>query len=235
MTQELNDNEKWLAAEFAMGALDRETMKQAEQRYETDRLFRSAVDEWNNRLSPMLEGVAPIQPDAKVWDQIAGKTSQTSVSSSNNIWQSLNFWRGFSLISGGLATAAIAALLYLFDGIQSGTPTITQPLVATLSATGNAPTLLARFDPETNNLMLRAALPGGDNTKVAELWIIPEGGTPHSLGLLESADMMLSLDAETSTLINDGGTLAISLEPMGGSPTGAPTGPVIASGKLHKF
>jgi anti-sigma-K factor RskA len=30
-------------------------------------------------------------------------------------------------------------------------------------------------------------------------------------------------------------TLAVSVEPPGGSPTGLPTGPVIASGKLTKL
>jgi len=42
----------------------------------------------------------------------------------------------------------------------------------------------------------------------------------------------LKLSAGNQALFSAGGTLAISLEPAGGSPTGAPTGPVIATGKL---
>jgi anti-sigma-K factor RskA len=49
-----------------------------------------------------------------------------------------------------------------------------------------------------------------------------------------SADraITLTLPPALAALAKDNAVLAVSLEPPGGSPTGAPTGPVIASGKL---
>jgi anti-sigma-K factor RskA len=65
------------------------------------------------------------------------------------------------------------------------------------------------------------------------LWVIPADGTPRSLGMIEKAGTTeMAMSAELKAWLVDGATLAVSLEPAGGSPTGLPTGPVIASGKL---
>ncbi len=72
-----------------------------------------------------------------------------------------------------------------------------------------------------------------DATRVPELWLIPADGKPRPLGLL-SADrpVTIAIPAELRAQAIGDAVLAVSLEPPGGSPTGQPTGPVIASGKL---
>ena len=66
-----------------------------------------------------------------------------------------------------------------------------------------------------------------------ELWLIPADGKPRPLGLL-SADrsVTIAVPADLAALTIRNAVLAVSLEPPGGSPTGQPTGPVIAQGKL---
>ncbi len=74
------------------------------------------------------------------------------------------------------------------------------------------------------------ALPSG---KSFELWAVPGAGAPMSLGLL-SGDRVTVLDlggAARARLV-PGALLAVSIEPAGGSPTGAPTGPVVYTGRL---
>jgi anti-sigma-K factor RskA len=46
--------------------------------------------------------------------------------------------------------------------------------------------------------------------------------------------MHLNLAAPMADQFAEGATLAISVEPAGGSPTGQPTGAVIAAGKLER-
>jgi anti-sigma-K factor RskA len=68
-----------------------------------------------------------------------------------------------------------------------------------------------------------------------ELWVIPVGGKPHSLGTMGSGRQMhMQLADALARLLQQGATIAISVEPRGGSRTGAPTGPVVASGSLSK-
>lgn len=69
--------------------------------------------------------------------------------------------------------------------------------------------------------------------KSYELWMLPDGGAPVSLGVLPSSGALtVSLaDAAVATLAH-APALAVSLEPAGGSPTGQPTGPVLYSAPL---
>ncbi|MDE2037235.1 MAG: anti-sigma factor, partial [Pseudomonas sp.] len=65
------------------------------------------------------------------------------------------------------------------------------------------------------------------------LWAIPAGGKPISLGLLPvSGNGRIQLSKEHQALLTAPLTLAVSLEPQGGSPTGQPTGPVLYQGQL---
>jgi anti-sigma-K factor RskA len=69
-----------------------------------------------------------------------------------------------------------------------------------------------------------------------ELWLIPQGGQPHSLGLIAPGQpVRINIPKEMIEQVGTGATLAVSLEPPGGSPTGKPTGEVIAAGPLTRL
>jgi anti-sigma-K factor RskA len=67
-----------------------------------------------------------------------------------------------------------------------------------------------------------------------QLWMLPGGGAnPVSLGLISGvADTLLALSPAALAVLAQTMTLAISLEPAGGSPSGQPTGPVIFTAPL---
>lgn len=114
-----------------------------------------------------------------------------------------------------------------------------RPLVASLTQSGDAPAFVAQFDPLKKSLLIRTAVEDTDE-KVPEIWLIPaEGerkGEVLSLGVMdESKPDVVRISDELISLIGEGGTLAITMEPPGGSPTGVATGPVIALGKLQSF
>jgi anti-sigma-K factor RskA len=68
----------------------------------------------------------------------------------------------------------------------------------------------------------------------AELWLIPADGKPRPLGVMDpSKPASLPIPASYRPLARPDAVLAVSIEPLGGSPTGAPTGPVIAGGGLR--
>jgi len=73
-----------------------------------------------------------------------------------------------------------------------------------------------------------------DATRSAELWVIAGDGVPHSLGLLPAGGGRMPVSSANRARLAAGATLAVSLEPIGGSPTGLPTGPVVATGALSK-
>ena len=71
--------------------------------------------------------------------------------------------------------------------------------------------------------------------KAPELWVIPADGRPRSLGMIrERAAATMIVPVPMRAMIAGGVTLAVSLEPQGGSPTGQPTGPVVMSGTMSR-
>lgn len=114
-----------------------------------------------------------------------------------------------------------------------------RPLVASLTQSGDAPAFVAQYDPLKKALLIKTALEDADE-KVPEIWLIPAQGDRKgevlSLGVMdEKAPDEVKITDDFVNLIGEGGTLAITMEPAGGSPTGVATGPVIALGKLQSF
>ncbi len=129
------------------------------------------------------------------------------------------------------ARAEVASLRQQFE--------TTRPLVASLTQSGDAPAFVAQYDPLKKSLLIRTAVEDSDE-KVPEIWLIPAQGDKKgevlSLGVMnENAPDEVKITDEFISLIGEGGTLAITMEPPGGSPTGVATGPVIALGKLQSF
>jgi anti-sigma-K factor RskA len=96
--------------------------------------------------------------------------------------------------------------------------------------------VVANWDPKQRRLVLAVAgdMPA-DRGKSHELWVVPGDGTPRSLGVMPAGKKMhMELAEQIAELLRQGSTIAISVEPPGGSPTGSPTGPVMWSGKLER-
>jgi anti-sigma-K factor RskA len=217
-------DEELLAAEYALGVLSGAERAAAEDRIARDPGFARLVVEWEQRLAPWAVEIADVVPPPQVWDQIAAALpAQTQ---SRGLWQSLAFWRGLSLATAALAAACVAALIYL------GGVTQQQPLVATIEGDGHRH-FVATVDAKRGTVAVVPAAFTADATRVPELWLIPADGKPRPVGLLRADQTVtLTLPADLAALAKGEAILAVSLEPPGGSTTGLPTGPVIATGKL---
>jgi anti-sigma-K factor RskA len=106
-------------------------------------------------------------------------------------------------------------------------------LVAVLQQGPNAPAFLLTFDMQRRTLFIRKVSATAEAGKSYELWLISKNlGAPRSLGVIgndefTSRNLAGNYDADTLRAA----TYAVSLEPNGGSPTGAPTGPVLFTGR----
>ena len=84
--------------------------------------------------------------------------------------------------------------------------------------------------PRTANHLEVEAVGAVDYPRIAprELWALPAGAAPVSLGLMpQSGSIRLALDDRQRAALAQAEHVAVSDEPQGGSPTGAPTGDVL--------
>jgi anti-sigma-K factor RskA len=211
-----------LAAEYALGTLRGRARARLERWMREDAALGEAVAAWEARLAPLAQAVAPVEPPARVWrgieDRLAPKKAAT-------------LWRTLGLIATGAAAAFVAVALFLPREVPDA-------YVAVLSDPKTAkPVLVATAGRADKVLRVRTLDPSIHVAgKSLELWALPSGGgQPKSLGLLgaERADLKLVAAADQS--LGNVPALAVSLEPVGGSRTGLPTGPVLYSGACVKY
>ena len=220
-----------LAAEYALGTLAGPARRRFEALLPAHPALRKAVAQWQHRLAPLSTSVPAVTPPAQVWPRIerqlfAAGTSQGTAPTA--WWQRLSLWRGIS----GLATTAAVAMFM----VASQVPPPQAPIVVVLGANPQAAQALnasfvASISADGRALVLRpinelSLTPG----RALELWAVPAQGAPRSLGLVQAAGATTLVRAQ---LLRDTAAFAVSVEPAGGSPTGAPTGPIVSVGKLQ--
>jgi anti-sigma-K factor RskA len=106
--------------------------------------------------------------------------------------------------------------------------------MATLAGSSGQPNVVAAVTG--NDLLVVPAALLTNDPRAVELWLILPNQRPHSLGLIHPGQAMrLTIPPDLAGRLTPDAALAISLEPPGGSPTGQPTGPVIASGRLTRL
>jgi anti-sigma-K factor RskA len=216
-----------LAAEYALGTLRGRARDWLRRAMREDAALARAVTEWEARLAPAADAVRAVEPPARVWRGIEERLGPPVPPKKGS------FWRSLGLVAAG-AAAALVAVAVLLPPEKPGIPAAyvavlsdpkTQRAVMVVSARRNETALqIKMLDPS-----IRVA------DRSLELWALPLKGGPRSLGLLESEKTALKLVSAADQALGDVPTLAVSLEPRGGSRTGAPTGPVLYSGPCVKY
>ncbi len=219
-----------LAAEYALGTLPAGERAATAMRARDDVALAAAIEAWERRLGPLAETVAPRDAPAGVWKKIEARIAADGDGNVVNMERRLRRWR-----TAAITASALAASLILFVGVREfAQPKADRTLVAVLQKDPQSPAFLVSVDLDKRQLTIRAVAAKPEPGKSYELWLVHDDlKTPRSLGLVGAQPVTVSptLAAYAPNVIEDA-TLAVSLEPPGGSPTGAPTGPVLWSGKL---
>lgn len=233
-----------LAGEYALGVLEGADRARAESLISADPDFRRRVARWSGRLAPLLDPVEPASPPQGLWRRIelgiataagAKPADEAPASNVHVLRRRINVWRGYSA-----AATALAASLALFLAVRPADVPVpqpaTEPLVAMMSAEGSPAKLVATYDPGRGMLLVA---PAAGVEAVAghahELWLIPADGKPRSMGIVApGAPRRMAVAPPMLAEVKADVILALSVEPAGGSPSGQPTGPVVASGKLRR-
>jgi anti-sigma-K factor RskA len=222
---ELNQDDLALAGELVLGLLSPTEEAAARARVAADTAFADEVAVWEARLQPMLNG-AEAPPPPAVWEAVRAGIAPNGVQDNR---RGLRFWQGLSLLS--TAAALVLGLMVVLRPAPTPVPA-PEPLIAALGSEQGRAAMTASFDPQSGALLVT---PVSMNTGklYPELWLIPEGGTAISLGIVDQTrPARHSIPVRLRPLMARGATLAITPEPSGGAPGGKATGPVIASGKI---
>lgn len=242
-----------LAAAYAIGTLRGGARRRFETLSRERAPVRAAALVWQSRVASMTELEPAVAPPPVVWTRIhnlieaereqaamAAARAAPAPPATTGWWRSLALWRG-AASAGALATVlAVVTTVGLRDRLGAQIDELQARLsaqpqieyVAVLNDEQASASMLVTFDPKNRRLTLQRV--GGYQEaadKSLQLWALPPGSKPRSLGVL-SQEKLLQLAAGESD-VREVPALAISLEPKGGVPSETgPTGPVLFKGAL---
>ena len=216
-----------LCGEYLLGTLRGAARRRFERALRDEPRVALRLQHWERTFAPRYSNMMQVEPSAAVWKRL---NRDLGLDRYRTPWhRRLGFWRAFS--------AAVTAALAIGIGFQvlRPVPTETPALeIARLEGKAEVSRVSAKLTPDRRTLELQAARPvHAGPAQSYELWLIPaEGGAPLSLAVLGNHDARVPVAPAHSKRLVPGAKLAISVEPAGGSPTGGPTGPVIAAGAI---
>jgi anti-sigma-K factor RskA len=241
-----NDDLEVMAAGLALGLLEGAERADALRRQLEEPRFAERVRVWQEKTDRWLEEVdpheAPTGALSSIETQLDKRSLNREVSSVTEDQRSDIVWRSWA-ITATAASLVLAVGLGLAlvgpmdDPMAPRIATSGQPMqpanVAQIKDEAGAPLLSALYDPASGNLSLRLAdLQQPEHGP--ELWIIPEDGIPRSLGLMDNERLTVTLSPELRSFLQDGATMAITIEPRRGAPHDAPTGDILGTAVMQE-
>jgi anti-sigma-K factor RskA len=215
-------------AEYALGTLAGDERAAFEAELARDEALRRAVAVWSERLQPLADSVASVAPPVALRERILARIggADDGKAQSFSILRWLAWTFGASAVAAGVAVAAV--LLFTPQPPELGGYAMLH------EATESASVVVVQIDKERRQMVLLAQAPAAGAGKDYELWVLPPGKSPVSLGVLKAGERIeRPIDQMRAVLLQPATTLAVSLEPSGGSVSGAPTGPVLFTGAFH--
>lgn len=248
-----------IAAQYVLGVLSASARAQVQTRMLHDIALRDSVYQWERKLNP-LASLLPEQPvPSQVWQAIERQlghapmltTTTPAITPVTPPTQSLikapiqreaandvSRWKLWTGLSSAVAAGLAFALMLRPDAVLTPTAPpilVQQPAVvrdlAVLVDADNVPTWIVR---QQDQQLLLSSLTAQQipSDRDLELWTIQGDQAPKSLGVIPVRNGQAVLGNIADTLVSADSVLAISIEPKNGSPTGAPTGAVLFTGKI---
>ena len=221
------------AAELALGLIDGAERAAALRRLLAEPAFAREVEQWREHFATLFASIPEVAPPAEVEQRVVARLDHPSRLAPR---PSPGLWRPLAIAS-SIAASLFGVLLVRPEPVA---PPVIAPratpalLVAAFTIEGFDKPVVATYDIARATLRMPAPMPipaGRD----AQLWAIVGDGAPQPLGLFHQVGDTVVAEAEAPVPYAPGTTFAISIEPLGGSPTGAPTGPVVGSGTLSQI
>lgn len=235
-----------IAAQYALGVLRGGARRRLERLAREEPAVRAAIHRWQARLAGVAELQAAAVPVDKVWcgieERLGWKAAEDRSTRApapapapapdagswwQRLWSAPVFWRGAA------AAMAVVAVLAIAIGMQLAGQRDAAPadVIAVLNDDRAQPAMLVSWDAASGDLVVRRLDHLTLNARqVLQLWALPDGGKPQSLGLIGRVPQTRLALAQPPTAVP---VLAVSIEPAGGSPSAdGPSGPVVFKGPV---
>lgn len=211
-----------LAKRYVLGTMSARARRRFDQLLMQHRSLAEWVWQWEQLLNPMTDSLPEVTPSQNVWQKITERLGwQNQPGTSRLGW--LSGW--FTAAAALLVTVVISWQSFQLKPAESPIPAPVNAVAILQTELNKSAWLMQQQGQQVK--VTADQVPSSTQSQDFELWMLPQSGkAPVSLGLLPKTGQLAWLKSQMPDELFDAG-LAVSVEPKGGSPTGAPTGPVI--------
>jgi anti-sigma-K factor RskA len=224
-------------AEYVLGVLDADARAEVAHEIATTDEAATAVALWQRRLMPLADTIAEVAPAPYVWARIHDALQLDAPArvqpSRTGLWENLQLWHWLG-IGASVVAASLLVVVSLPHRVTAPTAVSAGYMAATIQQDNGATGWTATMDLQHARMVVVPATPVAFvQGRAPELWLIPAGQKPIAVGMIaRDKPTTLALDPTLLAQLGPTAALAVSVEPIGGSPTGQPTGAVIAKGAI---
>lgn len=222
-----------LAGEYVLGLLETSDRSAFEAALTSDASARDALRHARERFLE-LDALAPVaETSPELWARIEGALDrgETPAPDRSNVHAlpvkpPSRFWHGFAAASAAAVIIALVGMVSFRTLIVSQQP---QLVVVLLNEQSQPEAIVEAYASREVRVVPLEVIDVPDG-KTLEVWTLPDPETgPVSLGLMEDPGAVLLSDRGLPAPRADQ-LYEITIEDAGGSPTGRPTGPIVAKG-----
>lgn len=217
-----SEEDDLLAAEFALGLSTGDDLAEAQRRLASDPAFAQAVVAWEARLANLTDDLPSDQPSAAAKQALMARVfpEPAPVLASAPFWQGARIWQAIS-------AACVLALLVVGLNLFTPAPDTPGPLfTAEIVAEAGDFRVVAVVDRSNNEVILTRTLGAAPEGRILQVWAHGPDAPAISVGLWpEGESIRLPLPSQIAA-VTGVLTVGVSEEPIGGSPTGSPSGRV---------
>jgi anti-sigma-K factor RskA len=230
------DEDSLRYAEYVLGVLDADARAAVAREIETTGEAATAVALWQRRLMPLAESIEEVVPAPQVWRRIRDALQfdvPARVRSHKGLWNNLPLWHWLG-IGAGVVAATLLVVVFLPHLAPRPAAVSAGYMASTIQQDNGVTGWTATMDLQRARMVVVPATPAAfAEGRAPELWLIPPGEKPIAVGMIaRDKPTTLALDPALLARLGPTAALAVSVEPIGGSPTGQPTGAVIAKGAI---
>ncbi|GGY22299.1 hypothetical protein GCM10008098_14260 [Rhodanobacter panaciterrae] len=224
-------------AEYVLGVLDADARAAVEQEIQVSPQAAAAVALWQRHLTPLTDDIGDMAAAPYVWARIHDALQLAAPAAPQpraSLWDNLRLWRWLGISASVAAAACVVVIFTLPRPAITPSTASTAYMAATITQDNGVTGWTATMDLQHARMIVVPATPAAFAPgRAPELWLIPPGEKPISLGVIaRDKPTTITLRTELLTRLSAQALLAVSVEPAGGSPTGQPTGPVMAKGAI---
>jgi anti-sigma-K factor RskA len=224
------EGDRVLVAEFVLGLLEPAEHGRVARRIAADPALRREKRLWEAHLQHLDREFPETAPPPELFARVERRLFPEEPTAGWRawLWNNLLVWRGITVAAVLVAAVAVSTGLLRPPPASSE---LANELVASLEASGSEVKFIAFYDGTSGTLRLVGLAGQAVPHKDYELWYIQPRQAPVSMGVVRvDQRLAITLGPRQRQVIGNGTVFAVTLEPEGGSPSGKPTGPVVAKG-----